>query len=99
MSNKPLATIKDDQNFMPRIVIWPSKKEGKDPSFQIEKQWKDKQSGEYKKSNSFYLRDLKTLLKIIPEAIAFVDGDSAPDKGGAAPAGKENGFDDDDIPF
>lgn len=59
------------------------------PRFSIQKRYKDKASGEWKESKSFFKEELSTLRTLLDDAIIFLSNDAPAERnGGFASAGQ-----------
>jgi hypothetical protein len=55
------APIKAFKENAVRVIVWPGRNDPEDYTYSIEKSYKDKASGEWKKSTVFFEQDLKSL--------------------------------------
>lgn len=96
---KPLKTWKTGLSTGLQVAAWENQS---GVSFTISKRYKDKDTGEWKESKSFYPSDLAALAHLAPAAIQFADlmwEQEKQNSAGIAPKDTVKSFDVDDVPF
>ena len=82
-STKPIAKFGKEL----RVTVWRARNGS--CCFSIEKQYKDKNTNEWKKSNTWFLRDIEALKPLLEEAIKFGQIDAEEKKSWERPASED----------
>jgi Fe-S cluster assembly iron-binding protein IscA len=66
------APIKQFKENAVRVVVWPGRTDPGDYTYSIEKSYKDKDSGEWKKSTVLFEQDLKSLYMALGQCADWI---------------------------
>ena len=94
MPNAPIKKFKTGISYGVDVAVW---EHSGNYTVSIQKRYKDKRTGEYKVSTSYFPQDLAAIQQLLPQAIAFIDAEKNKEQGERKPQQQE--LTDDDIPF